>query len=197
MKQPVPVTLEGAHVRLVPLTLAHLDAFSAVGLDPELWHLIPSKADTPEGMRVYVETALDEQRRGVSLPFVTTLKGTGQVIGSTRYMNIDVRNRRLEIGCTWIGKPWQRSVVNTEAKLLMLEQAFEVLGCVRVELKTDFLNQQSRNAILRLGAKQEGIFRRHVLTWDGRMRDTVYFSILDDEWPALRAGLEAKLAARP
>jgi N-acetyltransferase len=196
VKQPVPVTLQGAHVRLLPLTLDHLDAFCAVGLDPDLWRLIPSKAETPEEMQAYVELALDEQRRGVSLPFVTTLGKTGQVVGSTRYMNIDVRNRRLEIGCTWIGNPWQRSAVNTEAKFLMLKHAFEVLGCVRVELKTDFLNDQSRNAILRLGAKQEGIFRRHVLTWSGRMRDTVYFSILDDEWPAVRAGLEAKLAAR-
>ena len=197
MKLPVPVTLEGDHVRLLPLTLGHLDALCVVGLDPELWRLIPSKADTPEEMRAYVELALDEQHRGVSLPFVTTLKQTGQVIGSTRYMNVDVKNRRLEIGCTWIGKPWQRSAVNTEAKLLMLKHAFEVLDCVRVELKTDLLNQQSRNAILRLGAKQEGIFRRHVLTWDGRMRDTVYFSILDDEWPTVRTGLEARLTARP
>jgi RimJ/RimL family protein N-acetyltransferase len=196
MKRPVPVTLQGAQVRLLPLTLGHLDALCVVGLDPELWRLIPSKAETPEEMRAYLETALDEQRRGVSLPFVTALKGSGQVVGSSRYMNVDVENRRLEIGCTWIGKPWQRSAVNTEAKLLMLKHAFEVLGCVRVELKTDFLNQQSRNAILRLGAKQEGIFRRHVLTWTGRMRDTVYFSILDDEWPGVRAGLEAKLAAR-
>lgn len=193
MKQPAPVTLEGAQVRLLPLAPGHLDALCAVGLDPDLWRLIPSKAETPEEMRAYLELALDEQRRGVSLPFVTTLKETGQLVGSTRYMNIDVRNRRLEIGCTWIGKPWQRSAVNTEAKLLMLQHAFEVLGCVRVELKTDFLNNQSRNAILRLGAKQEGIFRRHVLTWSGRMRDTVYFSILDDEWPAVKAGLEAKL----
>lgn len=193
MKQPVPVTLPGTQVCLLPLTPGHLDALCAVGLDPDLWRLIPSKADTPEGMRAYLELALDEQRRGVSVPFVTTLKETGQLVGSTRYMNIDVRNRRLEIGCTWIGKPWQRSAVNTEAKLLMLQHAFEELGCVRVELKTDFLNDQSRNAILRLGAKQEGIFRRHVLTWDGRMRDTVYFSILDDEWPAVKAGLEARL----
>ncbi|HEY1774284.1 MAG TPA: GNAT family protein [Gammaproteobacteria bacterium] len=194
MKQPIPVTLEGQHLRLLPLAAAHLDALCAVGLDPDLWRLIPSKAETPEEMRAYVELALDEQRHGVSLPFVTTLKHTGQVVGSSRYMNIDVKNRRLEIGCTWIGKSWQRSAVNTEAKLLMLQHAFEVLGCVRVELKTDFLNQQSRNAILRLGAKQEGIFRRHVLTWSGRMRDTVYFSILDDEWPAVKTGLEAKLS---
>jgi RimJ/RimL family protein N-acetyltransferase len=146
-------------------------------------------------MRRYVETALDEQRRGVSLPFATLLKANGQVIGSTRYGNVSLENHRVEIGWTWIGRAWQRSAVNTEAKYLMLRHAFETLGCKRVELKTDALNERSRNAILRIGAKQEGIFRRHLLTDTGRMRDTVYFSILDDEWPAVRARLEARLAA--
>jgi RimJ/RimL family protein N-acetyltransferase len=146
-------------------------------------------------MRGYVELALDELRRGASMPFVTTLKETGQIIGSTRYMNIDIKNRRVEIGCSWIGKPWQRSAVNTEAKYLMLRHAFDTLGCKRVELKTDALNERSRNAILRIGAKQEGILRRHTLTDTGRMRDTVYFSILDDEWPAVRARLEQRLAS--
>jgi RimJ/RimL family protein N-acetyltransferase len=120
-------------------------------------------------------------------------KSSGRIIGCTRYMNIDARNRRVEIGSTWIGKPWQRTIVNTEAKYLMLRHAFETLGCVRVELKTDALNTRSRNAILRIGAKEEGTLRRHVLTWDGRMRDTVYFSILDSEWPAVKAELERKL----
>jgi RimJ/RimL family protein N-acetyltransferase len=108
-------------------------------------------------------------------------------------MNIDFANRRLEIGGTWIAKPWQRTAINTEAKYLMLRHAFETLGCVRVELKTDALNEKSRNAILRIGAKEEGTLRRHTLTWTGRMRDTVYFSILDSEWPQVKAGLEAKL----
>jgi len=143
-------------------------------------------------MEEYVRTALDEQRRGVSIPFVTRLRD-GQVAGSTRFANISVRDGRVEIGWTWIGKPWQRSAVNTEAKLLMLKHAFEDLGCTRVELKTDGLNQQSRAAILRLGAKQEGIFRRHMSTYSGRIRDTVYFSILDDEWSAVKASLEARL----
>lgn len=191
-----PVTLEGTQVRLEPLALAHLDGLCAVGLEPELWKWIPTEVRDRGEMQAYVELALDERRRGVSMPFATLLKADGQVVGSTRYGNVDLKNRRVEIGWTWIGKPWQRSAVNTEAKLLMLRHAFEVLGCLRVELKTDALNEKSRNAILRLGAKQEGIFRKHMLTYSGRMRDTVYFSILDNEWPALRAGLEAKLAAR-
>jgi len=188
-----PVTLEGVQVRLEPLSLAHLDGLCGVGLEPELWKWIPTQVRDREEMRAYVELALDEQRRGVSMPFATLLKAEGRVVGSTRYGNVDLKNRRVEIGWTWIGKPWQRSAVNTEAKLLMLRHAFEVLGCTRVELKTDALNEKSRNAILRLGARQEGILRKHTLTYSGRMRDTVYFSILDDEWPAVKAGLEAKL----
>jgi RimJ/RimL family protein N-acetyltransferase len=192
VKQPVPITLEGTHVRLEPLGLERLDALCAVGLDPELWQWVPTRVLDRAGMEDYVKTAMDEQRRGMSLPFVTCLRD-GQVVGSTRFANISVRDGRLEIGWTWIGKPWQRSAVNTEAKLLMLKHAFEDLGCTRVELKTDGFNQQSRAAILRLGAKQEGILRRHTLTYSGRIRDTVYFSVLDDEWPTVRAGLETRL----
>lgn len=195
MIKPVPVTLEGNEVRLLPLSLEHLDGLCAVGLDPELWQWIPARVLDRRGMQAYVELALDEQRRGVSMPFVTTLKATGQVVGCTRYANISVPDGRLEIGWTWIGKAWQRSAVNTEAKYLMLRHAFEALGCTRVELKTDGLNQRSRAAILRLGAKQEGILRQHMMTYSGRIRDTVYFSILDDEWPAVKSGLEAKLAS--
>jgi len=115
------------------------------------------------------------------------------VVGSTRFMNIDVANRRVEIGATWLAEPWQRTVINTEAKYLMLRHAFETLGCIRVELKTDALNQRSRQAMLRIGAREEGIFRQHMVTWSGRLRDTVYFSILDSEWPTVKANLEAKL----
>ena len=190
----VPCTLEGIHVQLRPLSLEHVEGLCAVGLDPELWRWIPNQVRDRDDMRRYVETALDEQRRGVSLPFATTLKQGGQVIGSTRYGNVSLDNHRVEIGWTWIGRAWQRSAVNTEAKYLMLRHAFETLGCKRVELKTDVLNERSRNAILRIGAKQEGILRRHILTDTGRMRDTVYFSILDDEWPAVKQRLEARLA---
>jgi RimJ/RimL family protein N-acetyltransferase len=125
--------------------------------------------------------------------FATVKRDTGQVIGSTRFMNIDRANRRVEIGSTWIAREWHRSAVNTEAKYLMLRYAFEVWGCIRVELKTDVLNQRSRNAILRIGAKEEGTLRRHVITWTGRVRDTIYFSILDNEWPDAKAALELKL----
>lgn len=193
MITPQAITLEGAQVRLTPLRLEHLDGLCAVGLDGELWKWVPMQVLDRQAMQAYVELALDEQRRGVSVPFVTTFKDSGQIVGSTRYANISVPDGRLEIGWTWIGKPWQRSPVNTEAKYLMLRQAFEVLGCTRVELKTDGLNAKSRAAILRIGAKQDGILRRHTMTYSGRIRDTVYFSILDDEWPAVKAGLEAKL----
>lgn len=114
-------------------------------------------------------------------------------MGTTRYMNIDLANRKVEIGSTWIAPPWQRTAINTEAKYLMLRHAFETWKCIRVELKTDALNQQSRQAILRLGAKEEGTLRKHILTWDGRERDSVYFSILDNEWPEVKAQLESKL----
>jgi RimJ/RimL family protein N-acetyltransferase len=136
---------------------------------------------------------LQEQERGESVVFTTVESGSGRVIGGTRFMNIDRSNRRVEIGSTWIAPAWQRTAVNTEAKYLMLRQAFEVWGCFRVELKTDALNEKSRNAILRLGAKEEGTLRRHVVTWTGRVRDSVYFSILDSEWPQVKAQLEEKL----
>jgi RimJ/RimL family protein N-acetyltransferase len=194
MPELEPVTLEGAKVRLEPLSLGHLDALCVVGLDPDLWQWIPTPVRDAAGMRAYVEEALDQQRQGVSLPFATLLKGTDQAIGSTRYMNIDLKNRRVEIGSTWIGRPWQRSAVNTEAKYLMLRHAFDTLKCIRVELKTDVLNERSRKAIQRLGAKEEGILRRHVITSSGRARDTVYYSILEDEWPAVRRDLEKRLA---
>lgn len=189
----VPV-LEGQHVRLEPLDVRHLDGLCAVGLDPELWHWEVIRKRSREDMQVYVRKALDERQRGVSLPFATVFLETGQVIGSTRYLNMDPANRRVEIGATWIGRPWQRTAVNTEAKYLMLRHAFEVLRCFRVELKTDVLNERSRRAILRLGAKEEGILRRHVVTDTGRVRDTMYYSILDSEWPPVKSHLQAKLA---
>jgi len=185
--------LEGRHVRLEPLTEGHCAALSEVGLDPELWQWIPYRATTADEMLAYIQSALKDQNAGKAQPFVTVESATGRVIGSTRYMNIDQANRRVEIGATWIAKPWQRTAINTEAKYLMLRHAFETLGCIRVELKTDALNEKSRNAILRIGAKEEGTLRRHFVTWSGRVRDTVYFSVLDSEWPQVKAALEAKL----
>ena len=152
---------------------------------------------TPEDFHKVVNKAFEEQARGESIVFATVEQSSQRVVGSTRFMNIDRANRRVEIGSTWIAPPWQRSAINTEAKYLMLRHAFEEWNCIRVELKTDALNQKSRNAILRIGAKEEGTLRQHVVTWTGRVRDSVYFSILASEWPAIKLTLEAKLAARP
>ena len=190
---PQPVTLEGRHVRLEPLAQAHHGPLCAIGLDPELWELIPYRVTTPDEMAAYIQSALDQQAAGSAVPFATVHSPSGQVIGSTRYMNIDRANRRVEIGATWITAPWRRTAVNTEAKYLMLRHAFETLGCIRVELKTDALNQRSRHAIRRIGATEEGTLRQHMVTWSGRLRDSVYFSVLDSEWPNVKAALEAKL----
>ncbi len=189
-----PVVLEGRIVRLEPLAIEHVPGLARVGLDAELWRWIPTPVTTPAEMQTYVETALEEQRRGVSLPFAIVARGSGETIGCTRYGNIEPAHRRLEIGWTWYAKAQQRTGANTEAKLLLFTHAFETLGAYRVELKTDALNEKSRNAILRIGATQEGIFRRHLITASGRVRDTVYFSILDSEWPAAKQRLEAMLA---
>jgi RimJ/RimL family protein N-acetyltransferase len=188
-----PVMLEGIHVRLEPLAQAHLSGLADVGLDEELWRWIPTPVRTPEEMAAYLDTALNEQERGTSLPFAIIEKATGRVIGSTRYGNIDRTHHRVEIGWTWVARRWQRTVMNTEAKYLLLRHAFETLGCVRVELKTDSLNERSRAAILRIGAQEEGIFRNHMITASGRIRHSVYFSIIDSEWPAVKARLESML----
>jgi N-acetyltransferase len=191
-----PITLEGAVVRLVPMGRQHADLFWNTAKDSidDIFRWIPYVMKTPADFQRVVEKTLAEQERGESVAFATTEKSSGQVIGSTRFMNIDRANRRAEIGSTWIAPLWQRTAVNTEAKYLMLRHAFEIWKCIRVELKTDVLNQKSRSAILRLGAKQEGILRQHTITWTGRVRDTVYFSILDSEWPEVKQRLESKLS---
>jgi N-acetyltransferase len=189
-----PITLEGSVVRLEPLSLEHLDGLMAVGLDPELWRFTVSRVTTPHAMHAYVAAALAEQRAGTSVPFATVERATGRVIGSTRFGNIAPEHRRCEIGWTWIGRPWQRSAVNTEAKYLMLRHAFEEWRSIRVELKTSALNERSRRAILRIGAREEGTLRQHMINADGSLRDTVYFSILDREWPDVGIGLQALLA---
>ena len=192
MEQP---TLSGSHVRLVPLTLDHVPALCEIGLDPEIWRWTPSNVDSPAAMRAFVTESLAERDAGRAVPFAQTEAATGRVVGSTRLANIDRTHRRAEIGWTWIGRLWQRTAINTEAKLLLFTHAFEVMGCKRVELKTDALNAPSRRAIARLGAVQEGIFRRHMITDSGRSRDTVYFSVIDEEWPAVRQGLKDRLHA--
>jgi RimJ/RimL family protein N-acetyltransferase len=189
----LPVTLEGTRVRLEPLTLDHLDDLAQVALDPELWRWTVADVHSRELLRDYLETAMRWQREGSALPFATVATRVGKAIGSTRYANIDRGNRRLEIGWTWLGRDWQRTACNTEAKYLMLGHAFEVLGCVRVEFKTDVLNAKSRAALERIGATQEGIFRQHMVCETGRLRDSVYYSIIDREWPEVKLRLERRL----
>jgi N-acetyltransferase len=188
-----PLTLEGRRMRLEPLSQAHHADLCAVGLEAALWRWIPTPVGTPEEMSAYIATALEEQARGVSLPFALIEKSGGRAIGSTRYGNIDRTHHRVEIGWTWVAAAWQRTGANTEAKYLLLRHAFETLGCMRVELKTDSLNEKSRNAILRIGAREEGTFRNHMITSSGRVRHTVYFSIVDSEWPAVRSRLQSMM----
>lgn len=188
--------MEGDVVRLEPLSTDHLSLLIDVGVDPELWRWTAGVVCTPREMEDYIRTALAEQAQGRSLPFATVHKPSGRTVGSSRFGNIDRENRRVEIGWTWIGRPWQRTAVNTEAKYLMLRHAFEVWDCLRVEFKTDRLNEQSRRALLRIGAKEEGMLRSHMITATGRVRDSVYFSIIAAEWPEVRAGLEEKLRAQ-
>jgi len=189
----LPVTLEGSVVRLEPLRREHAQLFWEIAHQDleDIFRWIPYSMKTPQDFERLIDKAFDEQERGESVVFATVEQSSGRTIGSTRFMNIDRVNRRVEIGSTWIAPAWQRTGVNTDAKYLMLRHAFEEWKCMRVELKTDALNHKSRNAILRIGAKEEGTLRRHLITWTGRVRDTVYFSILDDEWPQAKARLEA------
>jgi N-acetyltransferase len=193
-----PVTLEGSAVRLEPIRREHAEIFWEAAKDSldDIFQWIPYRMQTREDFQHLVEKIFEEQERGESVAFATVERASGKVIGSTRFMNIDRANRRVEIGSTWIIPAWQRTTVNTEAKFLMLRHAFEEWRCIRVELKTDALNQKSRKAILRIGAKEEGTLRKHVITWTGRARDSVYFSILDSEWPEVKARLEQKLLSR-
>lgn len=187
----LPVILAGQHVRLEPLSLDHEEALIAAADDGELWNSTVSIVPSRARMAGYIETALNEQAHGRALPFVIIRKSSGQVVGSTRFFHIEREHRRVEIGYTWLAASAQRTVVNTEAKLLLLTHAFERWQCIRVEFFTDVLNQQSRTAILRLGAKQEGVLRNHMVMPSGRYRDSVCFSIIDAEWPEVKARLEA------
>ena len=186
-----PVILEGQFVRLEPLSQAHEESLIAAANDGELWNSTVTIVPSRDSMAAYIATALDAQAQGRELPFVIVRKSTGQVVGSTRFYRIEREHRRVEIGYTWLAASAQRTGVNTEAKLLLLTHAFERLRCIRVEFITDVLNQQSRTAILRLGAKQEGVLRNHMLMPNGRLRDSVCFSIIEAEWPEVKAGLES------
>lgn len=190
-----PFSLEGKYVRLEALRPEHASLLWEVAKDhlSDLFEWIPYKLQSLADFQAFNKLVLDEQSRGISVPFATLELSSNYLVGTTRFMNMDLGNRKVEIGSTWIAPRWQRTAVNTEAKYLMLRHAFEVWKCVRVELKTDALNQRSRRAILRLGAKEEGTLRKHMLAFDGRQRDSVYFSILDAEWPEVKARLESKL----
>ena len=193
-----PVTLEGKHARLEPLTAAHADQLLAAASDGELWNSKVTVVPSQETISEYLRAALDGQSKGRELPFVISRKepetqADHSVVGTTRFYDISPVDRKAAIGYTWLAKSAQRTPVNTEAKLLLLTHAFETWRLVRVELITDVLNEQSRAAILRLGAKQEGILRNHLILPNGRVRDSVFFSIIDEEWPEVKAKLQARL----
>jgi N-acetyltransferase len=189
-----PVTLEGRLIRLEPLSLDHVAGLAEVGLDPAIWRWTIAQPTTVDELRAWAEAAIAGRDAGAELPFATIDRATGRPIGSSRYLNIVLEHRRVEIGWTWVAPAWQRTGVNREAKLLMLVHAFDTLGCRRVEFKTDSLNEPSRTALLGIGAQFEGIFRNHMVMPDGRMRHSAYYSVIDEEWPAVRAGLERSLA---
>ncbi len=189
-----PVILAGGKVRLEPLALEHVPRLAEVALDPAIWQWTIARTTDEAGLRAWAETALANRAAGSEFPFVTLEASTGRPIGSSRFMNIALEHRRLEIGWTWVAPAWQRTGANREAKLLMLGHAFDTLGCRRVEFKTDSLNEPSRTALLGVGAQFEGIFRNHMVMPDGRLRHSAYYSVIDEEWPAVRAGLERSLA---
>lgn len=186
--------LEGQHVRLEPLAREHIDGLWEAGGDPEIWRWTSSKIKSRADMESYLEQALSEAERGVSLPFAIIDRASGQIAGTTRFGNIAPEHRRVEIGWTFIAPRFQRTHINTEAKYLMLRHAFEVRASNRVELKTSATNEKSRAAIRRIGAREEGTLRSHMINDDGTVRDTVYYSILAEEWPEVRERLEAMLA---
>ncbi|MEO6973332.1 MAG: GNAT family protein [Rhodoferax sp.] len=186
-----PIT--GPRIELRPLCVDDARELVLAAADGALWNLPFTVVPSNETVDDYIRTALEGQRAGTVIPFVTRLRESHQVIGSTRFWKVDRKNRKLEIGSTWLSASWQRTFVNTEAKYLMLRFAFEELQCVRVQFTTDEINPKSRAAILRLGAKEEGIIRHERIMPDGRKRNSVRYSILDDEWPAVRQLLERKL----
>ncbi len=181
-----PVTLEGRIVRLQPLTREDVDALWAVAEDQEIWRWTGTRIASREDALRYIDTALRWQAEGTGLPFVIVHRASGSIAGSTRYGSIVPEHRRLEIGWTWLARRWHRTGMNREAKLLLLTHAFETLGMNRVEIKTDVLNTVSRRAIEAIGGALEGIFRRHMITPDGRVRDTAYYSIIAEEWPEVK-----------
>ena len=186
-----PVVLEGRHVRLEPLELRHVEELAAIASEPEIWRYFSRSLLTPADLRAWIEVALAQQAAGSALPFAIIHKESDRAIGSTRYMNIMPQDRGLEIGSTWLGRDYWRTAVNSECKFLLLRHAFETLGCIRVQIKTDRRNERSRRAIERLGAQFEGILRQHMIVRDGVYRDTAMYSIIDAEWPSVKQRLTA------
>jgi RimJ/RimL family protein N-acetyltransferase len=189
-----PVVLKGRHATLEPLGREHEEGLRRAAADGELWRLWYTSVAQPEKMNEYVATALDMRERLGAMPFVVRDTASGELVGCTRYFNVDAANRRLEIGHTWYAKRAQRTAINTQCKLLLLTHAFEKLRCIAVEFRTHWFNHASREAILRLGAKQDGVLRNHQIGQDGAYRDTVVFSIIESEWPAVKRHLEFQLS---
>jgi N-acetyltransferase len=184
-----PVTLKGAHTTLEPLTREHQAGLKLAAADGELWQLWYTSVAAPEKIGEYIATALDTRERLGGMPFVVHENASGTIVGCTRYFNVDAPNRRLEIGHTWYARRVQRTAINTECKLLLLTHAFEKLRCIAVEFRTHWFNHASRAAIARLGAKQDAVLRNHQISPDGSYRDTVVFSIIESEWPAVKRHL--------
>ena len=193
---PVPVTLCGRHVRLEPLARRHAPELLVAAADEGIWRYMPRPRPREVGeVESMIDEALVEARAGRQVPFAVIGAAAGRAVGSTRYLEIRREHRALEIGWTWLAAAVQRTAVNTECKYLLLRHAFEVLGAIRVQLRTDLRNLRSQRAIERIGAVREGVFRQERIMWDGYLRDSVFFSVIDGEWPAVKAGLEAKLVA--
>lgn len=190
-----PITLGGQFIRLIPLEIEHAETLYNIGSNKEIWRWTTTNIENFGDMQKYVETAIKEREKGISLPFVIIGKDSKEIVGSSRFGFISTENRSAEIGWTWINPKWQRTYVNTEAKLLMLTHAFETWKCIRIEIITDVNNERSRNAILRLGAKQEGILRNHLIIDTGRIRDSIIFSIIDSEWQEVKEKLVKKLGS--
>jgi N-acetyltransferase len=191
-----PVTLRGRHTSLEPLAREHEASIMQAAADGELWKLWYTSVPAPDQTAAWLDAALDMRERQGAMPFAVRANDSGNIVGSTRYFNVDAANRRLEIGHTWYAQRAQRTAINTECKLLLLTHAFEELRCIAVEFRTHWFNHRSREAILRLGAKQDGVLRNHQLLSDGSRRDTVVFSILDGEWAAVKRHLSDNLDGR-
>ena len=189
-----PIILHGKYVRLEPMNEAHTPALAEIGIGRSFWDfMVYGEIKTVDDMSNWVLDILSRAEKGTDLPFAVIHLASGQVAGATRYLNIIPNDRGLEIGGTWYGPEFQRTVVNTECKYLLLQHAFEKLGCIRVQLKTDLRNERSQKAIERIGAVKEGVLRNHMILPDGYYRHSVYYSVLDTEWPQVKKRLEEKL----